>query len=54
MKPKANANQYFDVPFQEKDIAKKMGAKWDHMKKLWFAPTDEIKTALLTKFKTKF
>ena len=55
MKPKANANQcYFDVPFPEKDAAKKMGAKWDPVKKLWFAPTDEIKTALLTKFKTKF
>lgn len=55
MKPKANANQcYFDVPFPEKDDAKKMGAKWDPVKKLWFAPTEEIKTALMTKFKTKF
>ena len=52
MKPKANAN-YFDIPFPEKDAAKKMGAKWDPVKKLWFAPTDEIKTVLLTKFKTK-
>lgn len=55
MKPKANANQcYFDVPFPEKDAAKKMGAKWDPVKKLWFAPTDEIKNALMSKFKTKF
>ena len=51
MKPKANV-KYFDVPFQEKDIAKRMGAKWDPVKKRWFAPTDAVKAALLTKFKS--
>ena len=51
MKPKANV-KYFDVPFQEKDIAKRMGAKWDPVKKRWFAPTDVVKAALLTKFKS--
>jgi DNA polymerase III epsilon subunit-like protein len=54
MKPKVDINQYFDVPFPEKDVAKKFGAKWCPVKKLWFAPTDEIKATLLTKFQTKF
>jgi hypothetical protein len=35
--------QYLRVPYAEKDEAKKLGAKWDKQKKLWFIPeeTDE-------------
>jgi len=54
MKLKSEIHQYFDVPFFEKEIAKKMGAKWDPVKKLWFTTTDEIKTVLSSKFNTKF
>lgn len=54
MKPKAEIHQYFDVPFSEKDLAKKLGAKWDNVKRMWYAPNDEIKTTLMSKFKTKF
>ena len=36
--PYANIKKklYLDVPFEEKDEAKKMGAKWDTKKKRWF------------------
>lgn len=51
MTPKAT--HHFDVPFQEKDVAKKMGAKWDPVMKSWFAPSDDIKRAMLVKFKMK-
>jgi hypothetical protein len=27
-----------NVPFEEKDAAKELGAKWDATKKLWYAP----------------
>lgn len=29
---------YLDVPYQEKDIAKKRGAKWDGEEKKWYVP----------------
>jgi hypothetical protein len=29
---------YLDVPFAEKDEVKKLGARWDPEKKLWFVP----------------
>jgi hypothetical protein len=29
---------YLDVPFAEKDLAKRAGAQWDPMAKRWFAP----------------
>jgi hypothetical protein len=33
--------QYLHVPFDEKDEAKKLGAKWDPEKKSWYAPNME-------------
>jgi len=32
---------FLDVPYSEKDEAKEMGAKWNPVKKSWFAPNDE-------------
>ena len=34
----AQENTYLAVPFQEKDQAKKLGARWDKGAKSWFAP----------------
>ena len=34
-------NTYLDVPFAQKDAAKALGAKWDPLKKKWFAPADK-------------
>jgi hypothetical protein len=34
---------YLYVPFEQKDDAKSMGAKWDPEKKLWYAPNDSFK-----------
>ena len=33
---------YLDVPFEEKDEANELGAKWDMEKKLWFAPHGKV------------
>ena len=35
---------YLDCPFSDRDLVKKLGAKWDHSKKKWFAPADSDKT----------
>jgi len=40
---------YLAVPFDEKDEAKKMGAKWDAVNKKWYAPNME--SLLLEKWK---
>lgn len=32
---------YLDVPFNEKDMAKLLGAKWDHREKRWYAANEE-------------
>ena len=29
---------YLNVPYKDKDIAKSLGAKWDYSKKQWFIP----------------
>jgi len=34
---------YLHVPFEQKDDAKSMGAKWDPEKKLWYAPDENFK-----------
>lgn len=34
----AKGRTYLKVPFSEKNEAKKLGAKWDKDKKMWFAP----------------
>ena len=36
--PTENLKTYIDVPFQRKEFAKQLGAKWDGDKKKWFAP----------------
>ena len=36
------------VPYHKKDLAKSMGAKWDHRRKTWVAPRSEA--ALLFKW----
>lgn len=40
---------YLAVPFEEKDEAKKLGAKWDPVNKKWYAPNME--SLLLEKWK---
>ena len=35
---------YLDCPFSDRDLVKKLGAKWDHSKKKWFVPADVDKT----------
>jgi hypothetical protein len=39
---------YLNVPFEQKDIAKSMGARWDPEKKLWFSPNESFKTLIET------
>lgn len=39
---------YLAVPYQEKDIAKTAGARWDNDKHCWYAPTPDIAQALST------
>lgn len=39
--------QNFNVAFARKDAAKALGAQWDADKKVWFAPSADIKTALV-------
>jgi hypothetical protein len=36
---------YLNVPYDEKDEAKKMGARWDPNCKLWFVSTQLAKGA---------
>ncbi len=43
---------YLIVSYEQKDIAKGLGAKWDPAKKLWYAPDDSYK-ALLEQFGSK-
>ena len=31
---------YLNVPYEEKEEAKKLGAKWDVSKKKWYVPKD--------------
>ena len=33
---------YLNVPFEEKEEAKKLGAKWDPGRKLWYIPKDMV------------
>jgi putative DNA primase/helicase len=38
MQPSTPERTYLAVPFQEKDDAKKLGAKWDRAEKAWYVP----------------
>jgi len=33
-----NKNKYIKVPYEDKDIAKARGAKWDVEKRCWYIP----------------
>ncbi len=37
---------YLHVPFEQKDDAKSMGAKWDPQKKLWYAQDESFKNLI--------
>jgi 5-methylcytosine-specific restriction endonuclease McrA len=37
---------YFNIPFEEKDLAKQLGAKWDSQAKLWYS-NDELIASVL-------
>lgn len=41
---------YFIVPYKQKDDAKKLGAKWDGNKKLWYVDNTNKKNKLLEMF----
>jgi len=38
---------YMKVPFDEKDQAKALGAKWDYERRHWYAPTPEVRQSCL-------
>jgi len=38
---------YFTISFDDKEEAKKLGAKWDPAKKLWYAPDGDVEISLL-------
>ena len=48
---KSTIRYFFKVPFDDKDVAKKMGAKWDSGVKSWYAPSGDIRDSMLAKFK---
>lgn len=48
---KPNA-KYLSVPYAEKEIAKKHGAKWDSIKKKWYVPADKELPDGLKKYAT--
>ncbi|NOQ13949.1 MAG: hypothetical protein GQ583_05635 [Methyloprofundus sp.] len=35
-----DSKTYLNVPYAEKDAAKTLGAKWDRIKKQWYAPAN--------------
>ena len=49
---KYNDRVYLNVPYDEKDDAKKLGAWWDADKKLWYAPNKYLHK-LINKYKKK-
>ncbi len=40
----SNTKMYLDCPYSDRDLVKKLGAKWDHSSKKWFVPADVDKT----------
>ena len=48
---------YLEVPFDEKDEVKKLGAKWNSKRKKWFVPKDvnnQIFTKWIPEYETEF
>ena len=51
---KSRGHEYMAVPFAEKDQAKKLGAKWDKLIKMWYIPDDfEGDVACFAKWRVK-
>lgn len=42
------SQQYFTIPFEDKEKAKLAGARWDAVKKTWYAPTFEVGMKMLS------
>ena len=38
---------YFNISYEKKDDAKKLGAKFDFENKCWYAPDETVKAALI-------
>ena len=38
---------YFNISYEKKDGAKKLGAKFDFENKCWYAPDETVKAALI-------
>ena len=48
-------NIYFDIPFENKDRAKSLGARFDFEIKAWYAPNETVAALLnLNEFERKF
>jgi hypothetical protein len=46
-KPHSPQKIYLEVPYSEKEFAKKLGAKWDFIKKTWFIYSDIDNTSFI-------
>ena len=44
--PVMQLRSYMSIPFEDKEEAKKLGAKWDAENRLWYAPNDSVKLSL--------
>lgn len=44
----SQVHSYFTIPFEDKEKAKLLGARWDAVKKTWYAPTFEIGMKMLS------
>lgn len=45
------SREYFDVAFYDKDVAKSCGARWDHERRAWYAPSPDVAERLSKNFK---
>ena len=44
---KVSKQLYLDCPYKDRDLVKKLGAKWDKYKKQWFVPEDVDRTPFM-------
>ena len=42
---------FFEVPFEQKDMAKAAGLKWDNTLRKWYALSDEVADAFIASLK---
>jgi hypothetical protein len=52
MSKNTEASETLNVPYEEKDEAKKLGAKWDPHNKVWYAPNSK-KAEILHRWRVK-